>query len=71
MKKDRKSSCTHTDDDDEEELEPAAIEEHLQTAEQLSDSLISLSLEPKAKWQNLLNLETIKVDNCIVVAWYV
>ncbi|KAL1936765.1 hypothetical protein VTP01DRAFT_899 [Rhizomucor pusillus] len=51
------------DDDDEEELEPAAIEEHLQTAEQLSDSLISLSLEPKAKWQNLLNLETIKKRN--------
>jgi U3 small nucleolar RNA-associated protein 21 len=36
-------------------------EKSYETAEQLSEQMITLSLLPKSKWQNLLNLETIKV----------
>ncbi|KAF7731227.1 hypothetical protein EC973_000643 [Apophysomyces ossiformis] len=50
------------DDEDEEEL-LSALNENEQTAEQLSEKIISLSLEPKAKWQNLLHLDTIKQRN--------
>ena len=32
------------------------------TTEQLADELITLSLEPRSKWQNLLNLDTIKAS---------
>ncbi|KAI8149510.1 Utp21 specific WD40 associated putative domain-containing protein [Fennellomyces sp. T-0311] len=50
--------------DTDEELEaPTQLGEDLNTAEQLADEMITLSLEPKAKWQNLLNLETIKKRN--------
>lgn len=50
------------DSADDEELEPPSeLDAPLQTAEQLADSMITLSLEPRAKWQNLLNLDTIKV----------
>ena len=40
---------------------PRQLGEDLNTAEQLTEEMITLSLEPKAKWQNLLNLDTIKV----------
>ena len=40
---------------------PTRLGEDLNTAEQLTEEMITLSLEPKAKWQNLLNLDTIKV----------
>ncbi|KAI9497520.1 Utp21 specific WD40 associated putative domain-containing protein [Zychaea mexicana] len=51
-------------DDDDEELEPPTqLGEDLNTAEQLTEEMITLSLEPRAKWQNLLNLETIKKRN--------
>lgn len=29
---------------------------------QMRDGMVTLSLEPKTKWQNLMNLETIKVS---------
>jgi U3 small nucleolar RNA-associated protein 21 len=36
-------------------------EKSFETVEQLTEQMITLSLLPKSKWQNLLNLETIKV----------
>ncbi|KAI8379183.1 Utp21 specific WD40 associated putative domain-containing protein [Radiomyces spectabilis] len=49
--------------DDEEEEEAIVVSDNLATAEQLADEMITLSLEPRAKWQNLLNLDTIKQRN--------
>ena len=37
------------------------VEKSFETADQLSEQMITLSLLPKSKWQNLLNLELIKV----------
>lgn len=49
-------------DIDEEDLEPpATLNEDFSTVEQLADDMITMSLEPRAKWHNLLNLDTIKV----------
>ncbi|KAI9312356.1 Utp21 specific WD40 associated putative domain-containing protein [Dichotomocladium elegans] len=42
---------------------PLSLGEELGTAEQLTEQMITLSLEPRAKWQNLLNLDTIKKRN--------
>ncbi|KAI9255740.1 Utp21 specific WD40 associated putative domain-containing protein [Phascolomyces articulosus] len=51
-------------DEQDEELEPPTqLGEDLNTAEQLTEEMITLSLEPRAKWQNLLNLDTIKQRN--------
>ncbi len=36
-------------------------EKSFETVEQLTEQMITLSLLPRSKWQNLLNLETIKV----------
>jgi U3 small nucleolar RNA-associated protein 21 len=53
------------DEDDEEsddsESDAININDESATQEQLTDKMITLSLEPRSKWQNLLNLETIKV----------
>ncbi|RIA88602.1 Utp21 specific WD40 associated putative domain-containing protein [Glomus cerebriforme] len=38
-------------------------EKSFETVEQLTEQMITLSLLPKSKWQNLLNLETIKKRN--------
>jgi U3 small nucleolar RNA-associated protein 21 len=39
----------------------ALVIPEFETPEQLTDSMITLSNEPKSKWQNLLRLDTIKV----------
>ncbi|CAO3687020.1 unnamed protein product [Rhizopus stolonifer] len=49
-------------DDEDEELE-LEEEEKVDTVEQLTDQMITMSMEPRAKWQNLLHLETIKLRN--------
>ncbi|RCH80855.1 hypothetical protein CU098_004593 [Rhizopus stolonifer] len=52
------------DSDTEEEEEMAFLEEPtLTTVDQLADQMITLSMEPRAKWQNLLHLDTIKLRN--------
>ncbi|KAI8333218.1 Utp21 specific WD40 associated putative domain-containing protein [Blakeslea trispora] len=38
-------------------------QEKLDTVDQLADQMITLSMEPRAKWQNLLHLDTIKLRN--------
>ncbi|CEG81199.1 hypothetical protein RMATCC62417_15426 [Rhizopus microsporus] len=38
-------------------------EESLDTVEQLAEQMITMSMEPRAKWQNLLHLDTIKLRN--------
>ena len=43
--------------EDEEEL----IMSEFKSVEQISDELITLSLVPNSRWQNLLNLDIIKV----------
>ncbi|CAO3616505.1 unnamed protein product [Cunninghamella blakesleeana] len=48
------------DDDSESEIN---IKNESITEEQLTKDMITLSLEPRSKWQNLLNLETIKNRN--------
>ncbi|KAG0764980.1 hypothetical protein G6F33_002109 [Rhizopus arrhizus] len=56
----------HNDDDssdnDDEDLE-INKEEEINTVEQLTDQMITMSMEPRAKWQNLLHLDTIKLRN--------
>ncbi|KAG1468282.1 hypothetical protein G6F56_003920 [Rhizopus delemar] len=49
-------------DDEDEDLE-LEEEEKVDTVEQLTDQMITMSMEPRAKWQNLLHLETIKLRN--------
>lgn len=57
-------SLTGTEDsDEEEESEEEITEEKVDTVDQLADSLITMSMEPRAKWQNLLHLDTIKLRN--------
>lgn len=51
-----------TDDSTEEELE--FIRSEFKSVEQISDELITLSLLASSRWQNLLNLDVIKV--CIL-----
>ena len=46
---------------EEEQDEGDVLQMNYQSPEQLAAEMITLSLEPKSKWQNLLNLETIKV----------
>ena len=36
---------------------------HYETPDQLADRLVTMSSEPRSKWHNLLNLETIKTRN--------
>ncbi|KAF9427470.1 hypothetical protein BGZ94_004836 [Podila epigama] len=43
--------------------EVLALEPTIETAEQLTDQMITLSLLPKSKWQTLLNLDVIKARN--------
>jgi U3 small nucleolar RNA-associated protein 21 len=50
----------------EDSNEEPAIRMNYRTPEQLADDLVTLSMEPKSKWQNLLNLETIKVTICLL-----
>lgn len=45
-------------DEDEEQKDETAL---LQSAEQLSDEMMTLSLVPKSRWQTLLHLDLIKV----------
>ncbi|CEP16590.1 hypothetical protein [Parasitella parasitica] len=45
------------DSDIEETVEPE------KTVDQLTDKMITLSMEPRSKWQNLLHLDTIKMRN--------
>ncbi len=35
-----------------------------ESPEQISDRLVTLSLLPTSRWQNLLNLDVIKVSEC-------
>ncbi|CAO3594707.1 unnamed protein product [Absidia cylindrospora] len=51
------------DESDDSESEAINIKDEIDTQEQLTDKMITLSLEPRSKWQNLLNLETIKQRN--------
>lgn len=55
----------HLDLDDEDLEPPATLNEDFSTVEQLADDMITMSLEPRAKWHNLLNLDTIKVRKAI------
>lgn len=48
-------------DESDEVVNDKEDEKLFETAEQLSEQMITLSSMPKSKWQNLLNLETIKV----------
>lgn len=48
--------------------EDALIRLNYQTPEQLADGMITLSMEPKSKWQTLLNLDTIKVEWCAILS---
>ncbi|GAA5808757.1 hypothetical protein MFLAVUS_002153 [Mucor flavus] len=57
-------SLTGTEDSDEEsESEEEVVEEKVDTVDQLSEKMITMSMEPRAKWQNLLHLDTIKLRN--------
>lgn len=56
-------SLAGMDEDDDTDVtdEEEELEKEMNTVEQLSDQMITLSMEPRAKWQTLLNLDTIKV----------
>ncbi|KAL7320299.1 rRNA-processing protein utp21, variant 2 [Mucor circinelloides] len=60
-------SLTGSEDDetDQESEEDSDIEQVVQekTVDQLTDKMITLSMEPRSKWQNLLHLDTIKMRN--------
>jgi U3 small nucleolar RNA-associated protein 21 len=52
------------DSDSEEDVsEDELIPQDMNTVDQLTDKMITLSMEPRAKWQNLLHLDTIKLRN--------
>ncbi|RGB38492.1 Utp21 specific WD40 associated putative domain-containing protein [Rhizophagus diaphanus] len=51
------------EDESDEVVNDKEDEKSFETAEQLSEQMITLSSMPKSKWQNLLNLETIKKRN--------
>ncbi|KAL0092025.1 Utp21 specific WD40 associated putative domain-containing protein [Phycomyces blakesleeanus] len=48
---------------DEDEDEMTTVVDPLNKTEQLTEKMITLSLEPRSKWQNLLNLDNIKQRN--------
>ncbi|KAI7904599.1 Utp21 specific WD40 associated putative domain-containing protein [Cokeromyces recurvatus] len=52
-----------SDSEEEEDEDSDAEVEQMNTVEQLTDQMITLSMEPRAKWQNLLHLDTIKLRN--------
>jgi U3 small nucleolar RNA-associated protein 21 len=54
---------TEEDSDDDESEEDLLVDEKVDTVDQLTDKMITMSLEPRAKWQNLLHLDTIKLRN--------
>lgn len=59
---DRSDSDVDEEKDSAEQTEQHEIqEEQWESPEQLEQGLITLSLEPRSKWQSLLQLETIKV----------
>lgn len=49
-------------EEDDEEVD-IKREESLDTVEQLAEQMITMSMEPRANWQNLLHLDTIKLRN--------
>ncbi|KAF8922887.1 Utp21 specific WD40 associated putative domain-containing protein [Dissophora ornata] len=62
------TSSTLEDEEEAENMyttneEVLALEPTLETPEQLTEKMITLSLLPKSKWQTLLNLEVIKARN--------
>ncbi|KAG0093270.1 hypothetical protein BGZ93_004161 [Podila epicladia] len=62
------SSTLDEDDEDAENMfttneEVLALEPTIETPEQLTEQMITLSLLPKSKWQTLLNLDVIKARN--------
>lgn len=52
-----------SDEDNEDSDEEDVLDDNNTTVEQLTDKMITLSMEPRAKWQNLLHLDTIKLRN--------
>ena len=54
------------ENEDEEEF----IMSEFKSVEQISDELITLSLVPNSRWQNLLNLDIIKVGRNLHMARY-
>jgi U3 small nucleolar RNA-associated protein 21 len=52
---------TELDDNVDEEVEDYEMSE-FKSCQQISDELITLSLLPNSRWQNLLNLDIIKVN---------
>jgi U3 small nucleolar RNA-associated protein 21 len=54
-----------SEDSDEEDVSEDELmpEQEVNTVDQLTDKMITLSMEPRAKWQNLLHLDTIKMRN--------
>ncbi|KAF9392883.1 hypothetical protein CPB97_007409 [Podila verticillata] len=62
------SSTLDDEDEDAENMfttneEVLALEPTIETPEQLTEQMITLSLLPKSKWQTLLNLDVIKARN--------
>ena len=55
---------------EEKEDEEEFIMSELKSVEQISDELITLSLVPNSRWQNLLNLDIIKVGRNLHMARY-
>lgn len=59
-------SLTGTEDDSDLESEEESVkddEDMKDTVDQLSEKMITMSMEPRSKWQNLLHLDTIKSRN--------
>ncbi|KAI7894563.1 Utp21 specific WD40 associated putative domain-containing protein [Mucor mucedo] len=54
---------TEDSDEDDSEDEQNVEEEPVDTVEQLNESMITMSMEPRSKWHNLLHLDTIKLRN--------
>lgn len=47
-----------------EEME---IDQEFKSPDQISNELVTLSLLPESQWRNLVNLDVIKVRNCIKI----
>ncbi|KAI8967024.1 Utp21 specific WD40 associated putative domain-containing protein [Mycotypha africana] len=54
---------TSDTEEEDSDLEDAVLQDNLETVDQITDNMITLSMEPRAKWQNLLHLDTIKLRN--------
>ena len=53
------------DNDQNEELNDEDDYKNYESPEQISSNLVTLSLLPDSRWNNLVNLDVIRVSNCI------